>query len=72
MGSHRLRLYIENWFRRMSGVWDIGASLGRRNIGNVRYLKEFLVNLLQSVDTLLELNVVSWKLGLKGWFDCLN
>lgn len=36
-----------------------------RDIENVRYLKEFLVNLLQSVDTFFELDVVLWKLGLK-------
>lgn len=45
---------------------DNGESLGGRDIGTVRYLKEFLVNLLQSVDTFFELNVILWQLGLEG------
>lgn len=54
------------------GHETLEASLAGRNIGNVRYLKKFLVNLLQSVDTFFELDVVSWKLGLERWFDCVS
>lgn len=46
--------------------------LGERDIKNVRYLKEFLMNLFQSVDTFFELDVVLWKLSLERGFDFLS
>lgn len=45
------------------GHWRL--PLGGGDIRNVRYLKEFLVNLFQSIDTFFELDVVLWKLGLE-------
>ncbi len=62
MGSHRLRgrIVICTTIVNSSPVDDHFK-------GSSRYGKKLLVNLLQSVDPLLELNVIGRKLCLKHW-----